>query len=293
MGEKETRRLAMAIALLGAVVLHGQTTGSPIASAAGTGSIRGRVLAAETDTPLRNARVELEDDARRVAATVLADREGRFAITSIGAGMYRLAAAKSGYVKTSFVASGDTGRPSGTPIRVTEGATIEGLDVRLAKAGAIAGRILDSLGDPIIGARVTADSFGDGGRTSASEKQTTSANIASAVFRPAASSSPCSRRRPRPLSVPGRRRWPRGVSPCGGLAFASTTRPPRTRRKHNLSRLLASEERSNIDFSVTFPQLPNDVIFGDVHAARNLTVIGSGGSFVAIPGAWCLPAGRA
>jgi len=46
--------------------------------------------------------------------------------------------------------------------------------------------------------------------------------------------------------------------------------------------VLASEERSNIDFSVTFTQLTNDVTIGDVRATGNVTLIGNGGPLVGI-----------
>jgi hypothetical protein len=74
-GEKNIAlaRLAAAIALLSTVAVHGQTARPSIARSAGSGSIRGRVLAAQIDTPLRNARIELEDVASRVVSTVLTD----------------------------------------------------------------------------------------------------------------------------------------------------------------------------------------------------------------------------
>jgi len=154
---------ASAIVLLSAVALHGQTPGP---SSVSTGSIRGRALAAATNAPLRNARIELEDSARRVVSTVLADDEGRFTLTSINAGVYTLAAAKPGYVKTRFIADGD-GRTYRSPIRIAAGATLESLDVWLPRAGAITGRILDGLGEPIMSVAVTAGSVGDGVQTSA------------------------------------------------------------------------------------------------------------------------------
>jgi hypothetical protein len=51
-----------------------------------TGTIRGRVVAAATGDPIRNARIALNDDARVVA--VLTDRDGRFALTSVPKEMF-------------------------------------------------------------------------------------------------------------------------------------------------------------------------------------------------------------
>jgi hypothetical protein len=145
---RQTRTVTVVV-LLSVGALHGQTPRPALAAAAGTSSIRGRVLAAETNTPLRNARIDLEDGARRVVSTVLADGEGRFALTAVASGVYTLIGAKPGYVKTSFVAPGNAnaGRTNRTPIRVAEGATVENLDIRLSKSGAIMGRIVDGLGD--------------------------------------------------------------------------------------------------------------------------------------------------
>jgi len=107
-GEKNIAlaRLAMAIALLSMVAVHGQTARPSIAPTPRSASIRGRVLTWNTDTPLRNARVELEDVASRVVSTVLTDGEGRFVLTSISAGVYTLAVAKPG-----------TSRPASRPRR--------------------------------------------------------------------------------------------------------------------------------------------------------------------------------
>jgi protocatechuate 3,4-dioxygenase beta subunit len=91
--KRDLTSLAAAIALLGMVAVHGQTARPSIDRAGGRASIRGRVLAAQTGTPLRNARIELQDVASRVVSTVLTDGEGRFVLTSISAGVYTLAVA--------------------------------------------------------------------------------------------------------------------------------------------------------------------------------------------------------
>jgi hypothetical protein len=126
---------------------------SPLPST-GTSSIRGRVFAAVTDTPIRNARVQATSDLGAVPP-VFTDGEGRFVIASLVAGRYRLAIAKAGYLRINFGSQGFGG--SGTPIDVPAAAGVDGIDVRLTKAAAISGRIIDGLGDPVIGMTVTAD----------------------------------------------------------------------------------------------------------------------------------------
>jgi protocatechuate 3,4-dioxygenase beta subunit len=267
---------ASAIVLLSAVALHGQTPGP---SSVSTGSIRGRALAAATNAPLRNARIELENAARNVVSTVLADDEGRFTLTGISAGVYTLAVAKPGYVKTRFTADGD-GRTYRSPIRVAAGATLESLDVRLPKAGAITGRILDGLGEPIMGVAVTAGSVGDGVQTSA-DGETDDLGEYRIGGLPAgrfivAVSVPAGVLVSQPTVIAAKARGPGRIR----LYFPGTNDFSQAQPVE----VLASEERSNIDFGVPFTQLTNDVTLGDVHLAGDVTVIGNGGALVAVPG---------
>ena len=86
------RQIASAIVLLSVITLIGSAQ-SPARDITlvqtGTGSIRGRVLAAGTDAPLRNARVQPTAAVGSVPA-VFTDGEGRFVCTSLAAGQYRL-----------------------------------------------------------------------------------------------------------------------------------------------------------------------------------------------------------
>jgi hypothetical protein len=120
----------------------------------GTSSIRGRVFAAVTDTPLPNVRVQATSDLG-AAPPVFTDAEGRFVISALVPGRYRLAIAKPGYLRIDFGAQRFGG--SGTPIDVPHGAVVDGVDLRVTKAASISGRIIDSLGDPVVGMMVTAD----------------------------------------------------------------------------------------------------------------------------------------
>ena len=76
--------------------------------ARGTGTIRGRVVAADTGQPLRRARVTLANllspftPAERTVPRTLTDDDGRFALINIAAGSYTVAASKSGYTSARF-----------------------------------------------------------------------------------------------------------------------------------------------------------------------------------------------
>src|SRR5262245_51458375 len=88
--------------LLSVSTLAGQVPPRDAAPAqSGTGSIRGRVLAADTGSPLRNARIQATGGTGSIPP-VFTDSEGHFVVSSLSAGTYRLNAAKPGYVQTSF-----------------------------------------------------------------------------------------------------------------------------------------------------------------------------------------------
>src|SRR5204863_848426 len=62
----------------------------------GTARIRGRVVAADTGAPLRNARVAIAPDADS-SSPAFTDDQGRFTFAGLPAGFYTLTATKSGY----------------------------------------------------------------------------------------------------------------------------------------------------------------------------------------------------
>lgn len=143
-------RIFPAVVLLSAVALIGRAQSPALDSAqqqAGTGIIRGRVLAAGTDGPLRNARVQITSSvgARPVVVT---DADGRFVVPSLAAGPYGVSVSKAGYVTTR-----------GSSLIVGNGAIVESADLQLPKAAVISGRILDSFGEPVIGMTVTAEAM--------------------------------------------------------------------------------------------------------------------------------------
>jgi hypothetical protein len=127
--------------------------------AATTGGIAGRVTVDGADTPVAGARILLVFDGRPSGLTVMpggmplqsvTDREGRFAFDQLAPGTYRLDVQKTGFVPPL--------RPGTRPItiQVTAGQTVDGVRVPLQKGGVIAGRVLDSSGEPLTDVRVVA-----------------------------------------------------------------------------------------------------------------------------------------
>ena len=96
------------------------------------------MIADDTDEPVANARVSAPL-AGVGTPVVLTDDDGRFTLT-IPAGATRLAASKTGYGRSDMPVT--AGRQT--------------VDIRLQRAAAVSGRVVDDAGEPIQGARVTA-----------------------------------------------------------------------------------------------------------------------------------------
>jgi hypothetical protein len=102
--------------------------------------------------PLPNARVSLGGPAGAVDP-VFTDAAGRFEFTALPAGLYTLTAEKTGYAKTRYGSTRDLDPPFA--VELADAATVDAIELRLPKAAAIAGRVVDALGDPVVGAPVS------------------------------------------------------------------------------------------------------------------------------------------
>ena len=159
-----------AIAVLGAVALSAQAPQRPTPQSpprdtrpsrpvppAGiapiNGVIRGQVVTDRTDAPvpIAKARVAVTGATSEVEP-VFTDSRGRFEF-SLPAGHYTISAEKTGFAATRYGAA--TLFDPLVPIELQSGATEE-IEIRMPKGAAIFGRIIDDLGDPVVGARVSA-----------------------------------------------------------------------------------------------------------------------------------------
>lgn len=121
---------------------------------AGTGSISGRVTAADTGSPLRRVQVRLTGAELRGPRTALTDPDGRYTLESLPAGRYTLSLIKPGFAQIQYGQK----RPQqpGTPIDVAEGQHVRNIDVAMPRGGVIAGFVYDEFGEPVVDARVMA-----------------------------------------------------------------------------------------------------------------------------------------
>jgi hypothetical protein len=137
---------------------------APTAEPVGTARISGRVTAADTGQPLRRATVSARptrppERGQRGgfqgpprAYSTRTDDDGRFTITAVPVGDYRVTAHRAGYVDQGYGQSAPT-----TPDRVVavaDGAAVGPLDFRLQRGGVIAGRVVDEGGEPAERAQV-------------------------------------------------------------------------------------------------------------------------------------------
>ena len=125
------------------------------AEPAGKGIIRGVVTDAGTGRPIRNASVFVQgpDPTPGVGTrSMFTDAQGRYEISGLEGGQYRVSATKPGFVSLS---SSRTRADGGSRVvTVSEAAPLEKIDFALSPGGVIVARITDQFGDPVRGVTV-------------------------------------------------------------------------------------------------------------------------------------------
>jgi hypothetical protein len=130
----------LSLALVGAVATSSRSQvprRAPTTSADAV-EITGRVVTDSTGDPIRNARVTLFPESQE-RPVVLTDAAGAFRLAG-PVGRYRVVASKTGYARADATLA-----VAGWPV-----------EVRLKKGAAIAGRVVDERGDPVVGVQVAA-----------------------------------------------------------------------------------------------------------------------------------------
>ena len=114
---------------------------------AGTARITGRIIAAETGSPIRHAQINVSSRDAQFNRNVTTDSEGRYEFASLPAGRYRLYVNKAGYVPLEY----GQARPfeAGKPLDIADGQSLDKIDFSLPRGSAITGRITDEFGDPV------------------------------------------------------------------------------------------------------------------------------------------------
>lgn len=129
-----------------------------------TGSIVGRVIAADTGRPIKRARVTANASELPGGRGMLTDDRGAFELTGLPAGRYTVNVSKSGFVSLSY----GQRRPlqPGTPLQLSDGQQLKGVDFSLPRGSVITGTVLDDDGDmmPGVDVRVLRYQFQQGER---------------------------------------------------------------------------------------------------------------------------------
>jgi Carboxypeptidase regulatory-like domain len=113
----------------------------------GTGSIKGKVVAADSGKAMRRVQISLSSpdlsESRSMSTTAL----GMFEFKELPAGRYTLTASRTGYLRLQY-GQRRPGEP-GRPLQLADGERVPNADIALPRAGSISGRITDELGDPL------------------------------------------------------------------------------------------------------------------------------------------------
>lgn len=118
----------------------------------GTAVIRGRVIAADTERPLRRAQIRataLDGTEPRTSTT---NSQGVYELRDLPAGCYRVTASRSGYLPIDY----GQRRPNeiAAPVEVSDGSVADGVDFHMPRGGVISGRVTDETGDVVAGIEV-------------------------------------------------------------------------------------------------------------------------------------------
>ena len=150
----------------GQAPLRGQARATPARADAprGTAVVRGQIVATDTGAPIRRAQVRISSAEARESRLASTDAQGRFEIKELPAGRYTMTASKGGFVSLQY----GQRRPSesGTPIELSDGQTLDKLQLALPRGSVLGGRITDEFGEPVANASVIAMrySYAAGGR---------------------------------------------------------------------------------------------------------------------------------
>ena len=123
---------------------------------AGTGTIRGRVVRADTGEPLRRVQVHIDEwNAKDQSgpASTMTDAQGRYELAQLPAGTYHLKATRGGFVEVEY----GQRRPfeRGRPVDVADGAVLDNINFAMPPGGVVTGRVVDELGEPVAQASVS------------------------------------------------------------------------------------------------------------------------------------------
>jgi hypothetical protein len=118
-------------------------------------TVEGSVIHAGSKVPLRKAKVTLQALENDQSLTAESGDDGKYSVKEVKPGRYRIRAEKAGY-ETAGYNSKRIGDMVGQLFVVGATGSVPGIDIALPKQGVIAGKVLDSSGEPVNAALVLA-----------------------------------------------------------------------------------------------------------------------------------------
>jgi hypothetical protein len=118
----------------------------------GTAAIYGRVITADTDRPVKRARVFVSASELPEGRAATTDRDGHYAIEGLPAGRYTINVSRAGFVSMAYGQRNPL--RVGKPLAIRDGEQVRGVDFRLPRGSVISGRVFDEDGEPLLGASV-------------------------------------------------------------------------------------------------------------------------------------------
>lgn len=113
----------------------------------GTASISGRILSADTNLPIKRARILVSLSGGGRPRAMVTDESGRYQVGALAAGTYTITATKAGFVDSAF--GQRRALRNGTPIQLADGQQLANIDLVLARGAVISGHVLDEDGEPL------------------------------------------------------------------------------------------------------------------------------------------------
>lgn len=123
----------------------------------GTGSISGRVVTGSPPAPLSDAELRVFRRGGRGAESAFTDADGRYTVRDLPAGRYTVTASRGGYLQLQYGQLRSF--EPGTPLQLTSGDTLTGVDFELPRGAVITGTVFDQRGQPAVGVRVAAQRY--------------------------------------------------------------------------------------------------------------------------------------
>jgi len=139
------------VVFIASTAVGASQNGGPQPAAGGKATIQGIVVRAGTGLPLKGVRISFQRSAQQqpgppALAPVITDAAGRFAVTGVDAGQYRIFAERDGFIRQEFGQRRPAG--SGTLVNVAAGQELT-LSFALLPAGVISGRVFNEDNEPL------------------------------------------------------------------------------------------------------------------------------------------------